>query len=451
VISEGVFMSDQQSVSRRQFLKLAGLAGVTVAAGGGLAGLLSGCGGETTTTTAAGATTTAAGVTTTAGGATTTVASGGSAVIKIGNLTDFAIPPLVNSRKALEAVVEGVNADGGWNVGGTTYTLELISYDTKSDPNTARSAVERLISQDKVNVIFGDMTASNWASETEAAKTLALVGTPLTDVYKPEYKYTFVTSKLPTEAPARLGYLPTYMGKSINKYVLIFPDDPPGQNQMKDVSNTLTALAANFESVTFAASTTDFSAVATKALSLNGECVIIGGSPVMFGQMYRALSAAGFPGFVTITAEVSLGELNTLIPLTELDGTVVGLMSWDTDTPNPVCAEVVDYYAKKYGKWDDPSFDIDTFYAFKAALLAAGSADNDKMAEALGTGLQFDGPHGASKMIPRADAGVPDRTVCLIMEYSDATLQGGEATNLKTVPLDEVEKYVLTTWSASKP
>lgn len=444
-------MSDQQSVSRRQFLKLAGLAGVTVAAGGGLAGLLSGCGGETTTTTAAGATTTAAGVTTTAGGATTTVASGGSAVIKIGNLTDFAIPPLVNSRKALEAVVEGVNADGGWNVGGTTYTLELISYDTKSDPNTARSAVERLISQDKVNVIFGDMTASNWASETEAAKTLALVGTPLTDVYKPEYKYTFVTSKLPTEAPARLGYLPTYMGKSINKYVLIFPDDPPGQNQMKDVSNTLTALAANFESVTFAASTTDFSAVATKALSLNGECVIIGGSPVMFGQMYRALSAAGFPGFVTITAEVSLGELNTLIPLTELDGTVVGLMSWDTDTPNPVCAEVVDYYAKKYGKWDDPSFDIDTFYAFKAALLAAGSADNDKMAEALGTGLQFDGPHGASKMIPRADAGVPDRTVCLIMEYSDATLQGGEATNLKTVPLDEVEKYVLTTWSASKP
>ena len=437
-------MSDEQSVSRRQFLKLAGLAGMTVAAGGGLAGLLSGCGGETTTTTAAG-------VTTSAGGATTTVASGGSQVIKIGNLTDFAIPPLVNSRKALEAVVEGVNADGGWNVGGTTYTLELISYDTKSDPNTARSAVERLISQDKANVIFGDMTASNWASETEAAKTLALVGTPLTDVYKPEYKYTFVTSKLPTEAPARLGYLPTYMGRSINKYVLIFPDDPPGQNQMKDVSNTLTALAANFESVTFAASTTDFSAVATKALSLNGECVIIGGSPVMFGQMYRALSAAGFPGFVTITAEVSLGELNTLIPLTELDGTVVGLMSWDTDTPNPVCAEVVDYYTKKYGKWDDPSFDIDTFYAFKAALLAAGSADNDKMAEALGSGLQFDGPHGASKMIPRADAGVPDRTVCLIMEYSDATLQGGEATNLKTVPLDEVENYVLTTWAASKP
>jgi branched-chain amino acid transport system substrate-binding protein len=444
------------SVSRRQFLKMAGIAGATVAVAGGLGGALAACGGgDATTTTAAAATTTtaAAGGTETTAPAvteTTAAAGGGTQVIKIGNLTDFAIPPLVNTRKALEAVVEGFNADGGIKVGGTAYTMELISYDTKSDPNTARSAVERLISQDKVSVIFGDQTASNWATETEAAKVLALVGTPLKDVYKPEYKYTFVTSKLPTEAPVRLGWLPTYKGAPIAKYVLIFPDDPPGQNQMKDVAATLTALGQPFENVTFTASTTDFSAVATKALSLNGDCVIIGGSPVMFGQMYRALSAAGSKAFVTITAEVSLGELNTLIPLTELDGTIVGLMSWDTDTPNPVCKQVVDYYAKKYGKWDDPSFDIDTFYAFKAALEKAGSADTTKMAEALGGGLAFDGPHGASKMIPRADAGVADRTVCLIMEYSDCTLMGGKATNFKSVSLAESENFALTCWGTKK-
>jgi hypothetical protein len=148
----------------------------------------------------------------------------------------------------------------------------------------------------------------------------------------------------------------------------------------------------------------------------------------MFGQMYRALPRGST---APITAEVSLGELNTLIPLTELDGTVLGLMSWDTATPNPVCQEVVDYYTKKYGKWDDPSFDIDTFYAFKAALFAAGAADNDKMAAALGSGLAFDGPHGASKMIPRADAGVADRTVCLIMEYARRHFQGGQAIPLQ--------------------
>ena len=201
--------SDQQLeagiVSRRQFLKMAGIAGATVAVSGGLAGALAACGAARRPPRRRRPPPPprrrAPRPPLRAARPPRRRAGGGTQVIKIGNLTDFAIPPLVNTRKALEAVVEGVNGDGGYKVGDTTYTLELISYDTKSDPNTARSAVERLISQDKVSVIFGDQTASNWATETEAAKVLALVGTPLTDVYKPEYKYTFVTSKLPDRSP----------------------------------------------------------------------------------------------------------------------------------------------------------------------------------------------------------------------------------------------------------
>ncbi len=67
-------LSDKK-VSRRQFLKIAGIAGATVGVGAGLGGLLAACGGtEETTTTGGGATTTAGGVTTTVGGATTTAA-----------------------------------------------------------------------------------------------------------------------------------------------------------------------------------------------------------------------------------------------------------------------------------------------------------------------------------------------------------------------------------------
>lgn len=47
-------------VSRRQFLKLAGFAGGAVAVGGGLGGLLAGCGGDSTTTTAGGTASTGA-------------------------------------------------------------------------------------------------------------------------------------------------------------------------------------------------------------------------------------------------------------------------------------------------------------------------------------------------------------------------------------------------------
>ena len=66
-------------VSRREFLKYAGITGAAIGLSGGLGGLLAACGEEEeTTTTAAGeTTTTAAGeTTTTAAGATTTVSAG---------------------------------------------------------------------------------------------------------------------------------------------------------------------------------------------------------------------------------------------------------------------------------------------------------------------------------------------------------------------------------------
>jgi hypothetical protein len=68
----------KKAVSRRDFLKIAGVAGATVGASAGLGGLLAACGEtEETTTTTAAATTTTAGATTTTAAATTTSASAG--------------------------------------------------------------------------------------------------------------------------------------------------------------------------------------------------------------------------------------------------------------------------------------------------------------------------------------------------------------------------------------
>jgi hypothetical protein len=64
-------------LSRREFLKVAGVAGATIGAGAGLGGVLAACGGEETTTTTAGATsTTEAGSSTTEAASTTTASTG---------------------------------------------------------------------------------------------------------------------------------------------------------------------------------------------------------------------------------------------------------------------------------------------------------------------------------------------------------------------------------------
>ena len=56
----GKLVEDRTPVSRRQFLKIAGIAGATVGVGAGIGGLLTACGEGEETTTTAGPTTTAA-------------------------------------------------------------------------------------------------------------------------------------------------------------------------------------------------------------------------------------------------------------------------------------------------------------------------------------------------------------------------------------------------------
>jgi len=98
-----------RAVSRREFLKMAGVAGAAIGAAGGLGGILAACGGDEETTTTAGATTTTAGATTTTAGATTTVSAGaeqgsplkvGIVVPMTGPLAEFGAPTKYLPRRS---------------------------------------------------------------------------------------------------------------------------------------------------------------------------------------------------------------------------------------------------------------------------------------------------------------------------------------------------------------
>src|SRR5664280_457438 len=106
-----------KSVSRRDFLKIAGIAGATIGVGAGLGGLVAACGGTTITT---GAPTTTA--TTAAQGSTTTVAAGPTVgkELKVGFVTPltgamaaFGIPDKYSVDRVKAAIGDGIiGADG---------------------------------------------------------------------------------------------------------------------------------------------------------------------------------------------------------------------------------------------------------------------------------------------------------------------------------------------------
>ena len=157
-------MSDkfhEKPVSRREFLKVAGIAGATIGVGAGLGGLLAACGEEeeTTTTTAAAATTTTAGATTTSMAAETTTTVAAEAemgrLIKIGavspitgSLASFGGPDKWIVSYVLKAIGDGVVCGDGMK-----HPIDIIQLDTQSSPNRVAEVTQDLIFNEKVDMM----------------------------------------------------------------------------------------------------------------------------------------------------------------------------------------------------------------------------------------------------------------------------------------------------------
>jgi branched-chain amino acid transport system substrate-binding protein len=157
-----------KSVSRRDFLKLAGIAGATVGVGAGLGGLLAACGGTEDTTTTSGATTTAGGATTTsaADGTTTSAAAGveegdevkaGYVIPITGNMAAFGVA----ASWHIDYFNKNVWKDGLVMGDGKKHKFTVIVQDMQSDSNRASQVAQDLILNDGVMLVGASASAAN--------------------------------------------------------------------------------------------------------------------------------------------------------------------------------------------------------------------------------------------------------------------------------------------------
>jgi branched-chain amino acid transport system substrate-binding protein len=162
----GVMMLEKEDkiYSRRDFLKIAGVAGAAVGMGAGLGGVLAACGGdEETTTTAGETTTTAAGETTTTMAETTTSVSAGAeegrpiklgfVSPKTGNFAVFAISDDWQISHFNESLPDGIIAGDG-----TKRMFEIVVKDTQSDSNRAAQVAADLVQLDNVDMLLASGT-----------------------------------------------------------------------------------------------------------------------------------------------------------------------------------------------------------------------------------------------------------------------------------------------------
>ena len=142
--------TEGRGVSRREFLKIAGIAGAALGLGAGLGGVLSACGGETTATTGA-ATTGASGTTVTTG-----AASGEPIVIGLLNEQTGYISNL--GMEAHKGAVIGFNTFPSQIAG---RELKYVLEDPASDPSIALDKARKLVEIDKVAAIISPVDSAS--------------------------------------------------------------------------------------------------------------------------------------------------------------------------------------------------------------------------------------------------------------------------------------------------
>ena len=300
----------RKPVTRREFLKIAGIAGATVGLGGGLGGLLAACGGgATTTTTAAPGTTT-----TTAGEAilTTTVTAAPEAGrdVKVGVVAPMtgmlaAFSPSANWQIDCwkEAVAGGVVTGDG-----KSHKIVILLRDSQSDSNRASQVASDLIMSDKVDVMFG-CTAD---TANPAADQCEVAGVPSLTSFDPWQSFFYGRGATP-DKPFKWtyalalgmeqmvgGYMDAWDQISTNKKVAgLWPNTADGNAWSDSKSGAPPLLAAAGYELTFPGSYSpgaeDFTAQITAFK--NAGCEICMGAPQPAGvlELLEAGIPAGLP------------------------------------------------------------------------------------------------------------------------------------------------------------
>ena len=256
------------------------------------------------TDTTEGADTTEATDTTEAGG---TAGSDGSAAqptetgtVKIGLLTplsgrfgDYGAP----FRDGVAYAVEQINGDGGFTVGDTQYTFELLVVDDRSDQAAAVQGATELMNDEGVVALFGpigplgpsvtQLTTAEGVLNFSSSSSVAAIAGP------PDNPLTFITNgsaegRVQAGVDSIVEFVP-----GAQKVAILGPDDETAAGIVPVFEEALGAAGMTPTVYSYPVGTTDLSTVITRMVADDPDVVILGWAQSDRANQGPQLAAAG--------------------------------------------------------------------------------------------------------------------------------------------------------------
>jgi branched-chain amino acid transport system substrate-binding protein len=243
------------------------------------------------------------------GVARTPVGAAKSAELKIGFVSALSGPGIgwgMGMLGGLELAAEDVNKAGGIPIGDTTYTIKVIAYDDKYTGPGAVQAVQRLISQDGVNIIVGPLGSVPMlaiADVTESNKVLVFSNSYTTKALSAKKPHTFRLT--PTSMEFSEPFL-KWLAKNhpqLKTTAIFGPNDESGKEVASHNEKGYDKVGIKILTKEFyERGTQDFVPLLTKVIALKPDIIDLDGStPADSGVILKQARQLGFQGQIVKT------------------------------------------------------------------------------------------------------------------------------------------------------
>ena len=295
---------------------------------------------------------------------------------------------------AIRLAVDQINASGGLN----GETIELVSYDTQSDMALYSQYGQRLVRQDKVDVVHGGILS---ASREAVRQTFRKAGTLY--FYNVLYeggvcdRNIFITGVTPAQQVHTL--IPRAIEKWGKRLHVLAADYNYGQNTARWVERYAREAGGEvIQTDYFPLDVADFGAAIAKIQQAAPDMIVsvlVGGAHLSF---YRQWAAAGMNARIPMASTtLGVGNEHKVLTAEEANGILVAY-NYSHELDSPANRAFKEHWAEAYG--DTGAIHEIAVSNYQGALLwaeavrQAGSHERMAVIEALERGLSIEGPGG---------------------------------------------------------
>ncbi len=264
----------------------------------------------------------------------------------------------ISNQRSMETRADWINEEGGYTIGGTTYDIEIVSFDDQKDPKRAVAGMEKM-AQEGIHYVVGPNVDDGAAAVRPVAEKLGIMYFPYAF---PKALYTAPASNAVLgmvanyqSAPAIYKYLKDEKGVKTVAFVTRNESDPISQRDGGVETAESLGIKVVSSNVTYQGDTTDFTPVLTPVIRTNPDLLVLSGvAPANAPQLIRSARELGYIGLIsTETAQdaeaLKEGAGNLANGFISVGGASTPELASDR------MREFVKRYTKKFGVYDDES------------------------------------------------------------------------------------------------